>query len=441
METCPGQRVRVFVDGTEIPTTEVETRFTGSSHCRVNRISEVNFPLEWRGNDIAGQIQDFDPNNQSDYSMASVFWQDVRGGEYFGRHYGFIRGVGGTKKQGEGRLYIEDPVALMTAIEFSKRYSKPTTKTVLNDVATKFSNNTPFDVSLGSVDIETIDGPDTTDIAGSIADYFISGDIKSLAKSVKQTNKELQTSKSFKENEHTLKDVMTWLINVGESGEYWFSGAKPLKIIYDTDDSQRTNYVSTAITGKEKVGEDRNLKYGGSYRPSDGPAIDVITNDALSELFPVNSISVAGKSSWSINGFRVKELASDKYPFSTVEEPTLKKRAGGKTIRGQIHSTDDKTLNAVENSAKKILKRKITGSGDGEVEAFLTPLIIPGDTVELVPECNDFAPNATLNPIKFQVNTVRHHKKSTDEGRTYIGVSPMAKRSNMNVVESEMRQI
>jgi hypothetical protein len=441
MNTCPGMRVRVFVNGEQIPTTEVESRFSPHGPASVNRLSEVRYPLEWEGVDYQSKIDAFDPNNQSDYDTASVFWQNVRNSDYVGRHYGFVRGVGGTDTQGVGKLYIEGPSNLVTAIPFSKKYDEPTTTTVLNDVIDEFNANTPFSVGLGSVDRQPIEGAELfDDIIPAVGRDLVEDNGGPLFENTRSAiSREMKTSKTFTANEDTLKSVLTWLSEVS-GGEWRFSGADPLKIILDTDSSQVTHYTSTGITGKSKTGN-RNLKYGGSYRPNGSPAIDVITNDALSELFPLNTITVHGKSPWSVHGIDVSPLTSNRFPAVTVEEPTLVKRANGKNIKGTIQTTGDKTLKAAENSAKKKLKKKITNSGEGEVEAFLAPYIIPGDLLSLVPECSDFVPNANLTPVTFQVNTVRHHKKSTKEGRTYVGVCPVAKRSNMVVTKSKMKEL
>lgn len=441
--------MRVFVNGgQEIPTTEVESRFSNSGSLSVNRISEVKFPFEWQGEDIQGKIKAYSGSNQESWDTASVFWQNVRNGQYTSRHYGFIRGAGSAGTgNGVGKFFIEDPATLFSTISFSKKYDEPSTGTVLNDVVDEFNANTPFDLSLGSVDIQTLEGAELyDDILPAVGQDLVendgsfgSDDGPLFENTRSAIGKEMKTSKSFKGNEHTLADVMSWLCRVSNS--IWrLSGSKPLKIIFDSDSSQTTHYTSTAITGKNKVG-DRNMKFGGSYRPNDSPAIDVINSNVLSEIGVINSIEVHGKSSWSVNGFRVRELASDRFPSCTVVEPTLMERANGQPVKGPIQTTDDKTLEAVEGSAKEILRKKIVNSGEGSIETFCAPLLVPQDLITTIPECSDMVPNADLTPITLQVNNVRHHKKHDDEARTYAGVSPVAKKGDMVVTESEMKEI
>lgn len=449
MDTCPAMRVRVFVNGgQEIPTTEVESRFEPAGNCLVNRISEVKHPLEWQGQDIQGKISAYEGENQSGWDTASVFWQNVRNGQYTSRHYGFIRGAGPAGDgNGVGKFFIEDPVNLFSSCSFSKKYDEPSTGTVLNDVVEEFNANTPFDLSLGSVDVETLEGAELfDDILPAVGQDLVENDGSfgsdegPLFENTRSAiSREMKTSKSFKANEHTLKDVMSWLCRVSQAN-YRLSGSKPLKLIFDSDDSQTTHYTSTAVTGKNKVG-DIQLKHGGSYRPSNGPAIDVINSNVLSETGVINSIEVHGKSTWSVNGFRVRQLSNNKFPSVTVVEPTLKQRAGGQAVKGPIQTTDDKTLEAVEGSAKEILRRKIVNSGEGTIESYCAPLLIPGDFITTIPECSDMVPNANLTPITVQVNHVRHHKKHDDEARTYAGVSPVAKKNEMRIVESEMKKI
>ncbi|WP_152420447.1 hypothetical protein [Halococcus thailandensis] len=440
------------MNGEEIPTTEVESRFEPAKSILVNRISEVKHPLEWQGEDIQGKVNAYQGDQQGQWDTASVFWQNVRNSEYVSRHYGFIRGAGPAgDEQGVGKLMIEDPVTLFSTVPFSKRYDEPSTGTVLNDVVDEFNANTPFDLSLGSVDIEKIEGADLWGdiVAGAVEDVgddVVGGllgetntDGQIFGNTRSAIGREMKTSKSFKSNEHTIKSAMDWLSRISR-GNYRLSGAKPLKLIFDTDDSQTTHYTSTAINGKNKVA-DRNMKFGGSYRANDSPAIDVINSNVLSETGVINTITVNGKSGSSLYGMDVSPLNSEKYPSVTVEEPALVKRAGGQAVKGPIQTTDDKTLEAAEGSAKKKLQEKIVNSGEGTIESFCAPLLIPGDFITTIPECSDMVPNANLTPITVQVNHVRHHKKHDDEARTYAGVSPVAKKNEMRIVESEMKKI
>ena len=435
------------MNGEEIPTTEVESRFEPAKSVLVNRISEVKFPLEWRKEDIQGKINAYSGDQQSQWDTASVFWQNVRNSQYTSRHYGFIRGAGPADKQGVGKFFIEDPVSLFNTISYSGRYDEPSTGTVLNDVVDSFNENTPFDLSLGSVDIKTLEGAELyDDILPAVGQDLVendgsfgSDDGPLFENTRSAIEKEMKTSKAFKSNEHTLADVMEWICRIGE-GNWRLSGSKPLKLIFDTDDSQTTHYTSTAVNGKNQIG-DIQLKFGGSYRPNDASAIDVINSNVLSEVGVVNSITVHGKSNWSVGGFRVRQLSSNQFPSVTVELPTLVKRAGGQAVKGPIQTTDDKTLEAAEGSAKEALRKKIVNSGEGTIESYCAPLLIPGDLITTIPECSDMVPNANLTPITVQVNRVRHHKKHDDEARTYAGVSPVAKKSEMVVAESKMKDI
>ena len=218
MPNCPSQGVVVTVNGEEIPTVNdgVESRFSTDGPAKINRISEINFPLSWDNEDIQGKIDAFDANSQSGYDTASVFWQHARGGEYVSRHYGYVRGVGGAGGSGVGKFFIDDPSSMVTAIPFSKKYDEPNVGTVLQDVLDEFNANTPFNAAIGSADIQKLDAIDTsTGLAGAVGN-FLEGDIVEGFQTALQTNKsQAKTSKTFKANEHTLKDALDWITNVG----------------------------------------------------------------------------------------------------------------------------------------------------------------------------------------------------------------------------------
>ena len=438
----------------------IETRISSSGIGKQTKISEVHFPYEWSGVDYASKVSAFKPNQQSDYDIANVWFQDVRSERWLLVHRGFVRGVGPSSEAGIGRMMIDTPENMTSAIPVSERYVKPDSVNVLQDCVDYFNKNTPFDASLGSVDSidfggqevrERYLGEDTANVGqgdnigeqigdaatdiGRVLGRFVQPDTYIDAIS----GDTIQTTKSFKANEHTLRDILKW-VTATAGGDWWFEPTQSgLKLIYDNDDSEVTTFTSSAIIGKNKVAN-RNLAKGGSYRANGGPAIDVITNDALSEIFPQNSLTVHGKSAWSIHGIDVNPLDSDKFPSVTVSHEILKERAGGRTLKGQIVTTDDKTLHSAEQSAKKKLKRKITSSGVGEIECFLKPGVRIGDIVKLIPECNDFAPNVDFEPLEYEVVEVRHEKQARDEGRTYLTCSPKAKTSDMVVESSEMKE-
>lgn len=436
-----------------------ETRISASGIGKQTKITECHFPYEWKGVDYASKVSSFQPNQQTDYDLANVWFQDVRSGRWLLVHRGFVRGVG-PSSDGIGRMMVDAPENMTSSIPVSQRYVKPNSVDVLQDCVEYFNEHTPFDATLGSVDSidfggqevrERYLGEDTANVGqgdtigeqvgdaatdiGRVLGRFIRPDTYIDAVS----GDTIQTTKSFKSNEHTLRDILDWVCETA-GGNWWFEPRESeLKLIYDNDDSEVTEFTSTTITGKDKVAN-QNLAKGGSYQASGTPAIDVITNDALSETFPQNSLTIFGKSSWSIHGIDVNPLDDNKFPAVTVCHSVLKRRAGGRTLSGQIVETDDKTLHSAEKTAKKRLRKKITSSGEGSIECYLKPGVRVGDVIKATPECSDWSPNVEFEPLEYEVVEVRHEKQAIDEGRTYITCSPKAKTSEMEVVSSEMKK-
>lgn len=450
--SCPEQRVRVFVNGEEISTDYVETQISSEGPAKSNRLTEFHFPAEWDGEDQQSKVDAFDPSTQSSYDLAEVYWQEPRSGTYVLDHYGFVRGVGGTDKNGVMKGYIADPSQMVTAIPFSNAYDRPSIQDVLTDCVERFNESTPFNAQLGSYDQQTLsgvenyeatDGDGPEGITGTISVAFNEGPIalgEYVAGGIKSA---MKTSRRFKRNAHTLKDVLDWVCEI--AGGYWyFSSSNPLRLVYDNDRSENNTFDAT--TGRQFTSR-RNLINGGSFLPNGGLAVDVINNDALAEMFPVNTFTVHGVSNWSLMGHSVKALSSNKFPAVTVEDPVLKQRAGGQTVQDQIVKTQDKTLKSAENTAKTKLKNKIQTGGEGDIECFIRPDAIIGDYIRAVPECEDWVPNANLTPIEYEITGIRHVKSAYPEdgnqfeGTTSFTVSPISDQSRYEVIESEMMDL
>jgi len=425
-DSCSDARVRVEVDGTEIPTTSVETTVSTDGNADITKITEVKYPLKWGGKDIASQITAFSPNSEATYSKATVSFQNVRsgkGGDYYDVHYGFVRGGGGTDKSGEGKFYVDDPSSMFSSIPFSGKYDRPSVGTVLKDVVSEFNANSPFNASAGSVDNETVadDGILSTFLRFG---FGIPGAI-------------LANSKSFKSNRHTLADVMKWVTET-ENGRWYFGYDGGLKLVYDNDDSTAITYNSHGMVGRG-ASKRQLLNSGGRFTDGGGPYIDIIENDAISEINPVNTLTVHGKTGIALFGYQADWIPADKFPAVTVEYPPFVKAANGQNVTAGIQETKSVSLEAAEGAAKRKLAEQMRGASQGDILCYGRPDIEPFDRIVAPPECSDMFPNQNVTPVEYEVTAVTHRKESTKELRTTVDVGPHIDESKIAVSESEMK--
>lgn len=436
---CADQRVRLLIEGTEIPTVNegVTTEISNDaqqSGADITRLTEAYIPIEWKDENITSKIQSFDPSSQGSYDRATVIFQNVRNGNWTRVHRGFIRGVSGSSDMGVAKVIINDPAALMSAVPFSKRYKEATVDEVFNDVATTFTENTPFTANVTGVPGRDVGGGGAND-AGEGQEFV--ADSSYGVGTASPVNPNVKDNKAFKSNRHSCADALNWITEV-TGGKWYFLFREVgggLKLVYD-DGSSAITFTQRQSHGAP---QEQRLNNQGSLPNSSPSELDIITNDALAELFPINTLTVKGATGVSIFGFETSMLPSEKSPYVTVQYPPLVERAGGNVVSDTIE-TDNVTLDSATNTAKKKLEQRILDSGTGRIECYGNPNPKPYDTVIAQPECEDVL-TTSVDPLPYTVASVRHQKKASSEMITFIEMSPKVDISEMTIVEQEMREV
>lgn len=431
MALCSDQRVRVDVNGTYIPTVEdgVTTEVTSDaqqSGADITRLSEVFVPIEWKDEQITSSIQSFDPTSQSGYDKVLIEWQNVRQGTWTNVHRGFVRGVSGTSDMGVARMIVGDPADLLSAIPFSKRYELPTVQEIFNDVITEFNQNTPFFAEFG--------GTPSRDVSGG--GDPIEGLISDMTFGFLGEGTNLDDKTTFKSNRHSCADALNWATSV--SGGKWyfaFTSGNVLRLVHDDGSN------SVAFTQRESHGspQEQKLNSQGSLPNATPNELDIITNDALAELFPINTLTVKGATGTSILGFETSMIPSEKAPYVTVQYPPLVQRAGGNVVADTIE-TEHVTLQSATNAAKKKLEQRILDSGTGQIECYGHGSPKPYDILSARPECNNVL-TSSADPLPYEVASVKHEKKASEEMITFIDVSALVNPGDITVETAEMKDI
>lgn len=419
-------RVRLTIDGTDIPNTQIETHHSRDGVADRNTFTTAVVPTSWKGEDITSQITAFSASDGSqNYSQATVEWQDAMTSKWVTVHQGYVRAVGGGPKTGTAKVMIGGWEQFFTAIPFTKSYSRPTVTAVLNDVVSKVSQYTPVSLGVvggGSTQVSSpsagqarVGSTTTPGLGGAVAILdFIGNIVNQDLVHEAPPDKTLNVSKSFRKNRHTLKDVMKWV--TGQVDARW--------------------YIDT--TGNEPaLVLDQNLTHRHWKDASLGsPGVRVIDNDAIQEIVPVNALTANGKSSMSIAGFRIKELDSNEFPTATVQYDPLIAAAGGQ-LRKPIVDADTLTVTATENRAKRELRERLKGASGGDITMYGKPDIEPFDRFTGVPVCNSHHVG-DVPPIDYEVTEVQHKKTGGNEYGTRIGVNIWVDPDKISITHSTM---
>lgn len=430
---CADQRVRVDVNGEYVPTVDkgVTTEISSDaqqSGADITRLSEVHLPIEWRDKQITSGIQSFDPASQSGYDKVLIEWQNVRDGSWTNVHRGFVRGVSGVDSMNVARMIVSDPADLMSAVPFSKSYNRPTAQELFEDVIAEFNSNTPFTAEFG--------GTPSRDVSGSQDGSVIGGLVSDMSFGFLGEGTNLDDVTSFQSNRHSCADVLNWATDV--SGGKWyfeFTDANVLRLVHD-DGSSSTTFTQR---GNRGAPQDQQLKDGGSLPNASQTELDIMSNDALAEMFPINTLTVKGATGVSILGHETSMIPSKKAPYVTVSYPPLVQRAGGNVVSDTIE-TEHVTIESATNAAKKKLEQRILDSGTGTMKCYGNGKPQPYDTVVARPECSDVL-TTSATPLPYEVASVRHEKESSKEMKTTIGVSSVINPSEITVETAEMRDV
>lgn len=417
--SCPGQRVVLVIDGTTIPTVEIETFHNKDGVADRNTFTRAIVPTSWEGQDILSDVNVFG-SDDGYFDAADIYWQDASQGTWVHNQSGYVRAKGGGPQTGTAKLILGGWSQLFTAIRFSKTYDSPTVGTVLNDVTSTVNEKVPISLSATGIGSpSSIQEPDDpigatgpTGIGGGVDDDITVLDMDNTS----FENDTIQTTKNFVYNRHTLKDVMEWLC--GEANARWYidiDGGSPI-LILDTE---------------------RNSKHYYDASLGQSPACRVINNDAIQEISPINGITVNGKSSMGTDGFRIKQLSAGKFPTATVQYDPLVNAANGEMLQPIIES-QTLSVDATENKAKRELQKKISGATDGDITMFGKPDIVPLDHFTGVPTC-DTHHVGDAPPIEYEVTEVQHRTVGGKEFGTRIGVNIWVDESKITTKNATMK--
>lgn len=407
--------VAVVVDGVWIPTTFVQTTVANDGVLDQVRLTEVKFPTEWEGKSVVDHIKQFEPGEQSGYSIGKVYYREELSQQWFLVHRGWVRGVGGTNTTGVSKLWLDDPSNFLTAIPFSRAYEDPTTRTVTTDIIDEFTDNTVFDdVRVGAPIPQSLDAEEFV--------FSIALATNNIPKAIELALADLlTTTKTFKSNRHTLADAVNYVAELTGSRTWFEPTENGLVLVLDHDYGAQKHFASEELDDYD-----------------DSVPLRVIENDAIDEIKPINSVRINGSSAASIAGFSIRQLPSGTYPTALASYEPLVERTGNR-LPGTIVDAETTTVAETENLAKVELANRILGNGQGDIITYGRPDMGLRDRLTVVPYCAGVSTQSNATPLDYQaLKTVHTYENGLYTTRTNVSV--FVDYSEIEIVESGMEE-
>lgn len=397
LDDCPNRDVAVVIDGTEIPTTEVETSVGSDGVADEQYLTKVHFPAEKDGQSVLDEIVQFDPERQSAYSVGYVFYRNPLSDSWYVAHKGFVRGVGSTSKNGEAKLWIDSPANLLTGIPVSIKLDQASVEFVFNFARDKIANSTIFeDVEVVASNIEGRVPLDQSkdDIVLEVGEAFFDA----------LPGGGPSGQRKFRPNRDTLADVLRWFVDL-VGGRFYFSVGTEGQLLLVFEE------------------EPRQFTFVGDDVDETGVNVSILENNAIQEIQPYNSITVWGASGHTVEGHTVKGLLDTNYPIATATYDPLVERTG-QALRPSVVNTDVTSMEAAEKVAKKELVNLLSSDGEGDIFMRGVPMIMLKDKVRARPLCESETPNSgSNNPLDFQVEQITHKNVGGEAYKTRVNVS------------------
>ena len=401
-ETCP---TRVYCNGTRLPANDVDVHIRKEGPLAINRYAEVNFTSPWDGEDYLSLFNTLkDPSNQDGFDLLRI---ETRNKEleseddtepYSTLFHGFVTGIGGSNHdsqkihqcRSQGFEHLLDSIPASNA--FKGQY---TNKDILEYIHTEYTDK------LG--ELITVSTTYNTDVEQLSAEggllTVLPGSLIGLVKAIK-------SNKTFLANKHTLTNVVNWF-SEKTNQQVWFQPVPEGVSLIIADNLSQNSTHHTA------------------HYLQDGET-QIINNNALSEIKPINSVVLNSKATGStadvdLLGFDVTSIGDKEFTQVKARHLPLYKRSGGVDFSDTIKKSDSETKRETEQEAKKKLKERIDGATSGSMQVVHNKYIQPFDTIEARPTVNEVA-NDDINSLTYEVSRCHYKAHHTTDGIPHIDV-------------------
>lgn len=501
--TEPEVKVDVKDNGewVRIPVTYCDLHINKDGPADISRNAKVKFPVEWNGHDIIQYIDGFneptsvepqfvgsvDEYQSLSYDKCRIWFYDHELEAYQVAHYGYIGSVGSTSNTGEMKFIAYDPADILRRIPISKSFGEPTIKqiiefvlrgednhgrpvgleqrSVFDNIKTFIAGYQPVREAKESVEQqnavdeaieEAVDGEftiegelpvvgalqlDVTDLVEDVYEAFTDDVLTEVL---------LTGQKRFMRNRDNLADLMEWFAS--EIGGKWHMEPTPSgPLLFIDNTSGFTNLDREGSLSRRFFVDDElsgeSQSWGEFEDKTEFDSVDVIDNNALYDIKPINTLRLFGEGMPRVMRERDASnvapstgIFTNEFPAVKVTYPPLVRRAGGHEYAPPVVESDKVELQQAEKEAVKQFREHLSESTEGSIEIRGEPHALPFDYIKTIPTCNDTYQNANTTPITYEINSVRHVRAAEKPYTTELGVSLVFDESQLEI-ESEYREV
>lgn len=413
---------KIWVNNTRIPVGDVDIYMRKEGPLDVTRYVEGNFFSPFN---IGGEPQDFtqvfnliDGSESPDELRIEVYNEQQE--TYFTEFHGIVTGVGnsGSDHEKEWQFRAQGPGLLLNKRSAAKTFKNGSVDGILGYVNNELEDIVGFDLEANpSVDQIAFD----TNLGLNV----IEGGIETLP--LIQDYDFPGGSKTFRSNKDTLDDIIGWLGKRSDS-TFWFEPTNDGAVLVGTQRPTAGSHVA------QHVDDD-----------SDANRVKVLSNDALVELNPINTMIVRGKANASlfqntpfeIEEINVPDISNNEYNFAKARHVPLYERAGEtEYIADTLTVSGAQSKQEVKNEARSLLKEKIDETTGGDMTTLLTAHIKPFDTIKAKPTCQGQV-GENVEPIEYEISRVHHQiRAGSEQSKTKLNVGVRAATDDIEIVST-----
>jgi len=371
-------------------------------------------------------------HNRSSFVRARVWMYDKELDEYTLTQHGYVGGYGPTDNPLLRKFWIYDTADLLRDIPVGKTFENATLSELIrfvvsgtddagNDVG--IEKKTPFDVvsidfpseeELSSRTLGELLGEDENiDGILDFAEEFLIGLVRGeqLADRIRGAPKR---SKSFARNRNNMVDVLNYIATLIDG--IWYIAPRPDGIALQIRADWSTNNYGREFTDQTQDSSDTQFN------------VTVLENTALSDIKPINTIQVNGKSKSRLGKFiedpsrTALEVDSigERYPYAKLRYDPLYEAAGQQELGPTNKKSDATDLNGAERDAYKEFIEHVEESTEGSITLVGDPMPLPYDYIDAAPAC--LGNIVQQQPIEYSINDVHHKKYAGEQFITELGV-------------------
>ena len=401
--TCDDAQVdaKLFVNGVRVPITDIDIRKRKEGPLSYTAYAEGTIISPYDGTDYIRAFRGSSPTSQTDEDVIRIAVKDYTTEIFSDSFIGTVTGIGNSpdgierswsfRAEGFGHIFDAIPAGktfggdagfnIDTVVEYirkelNKRASISLTQSAGVTTETKIQGSKGF--------------------LEKARDFILPSTLVKPADPV-----EPDFTKTFQRNRDTLTDVIRFLEDTFNVYTFIVSiGGEPTLVV--TEDPHFMDHKAHYLGGE----------------------LQIINNDALAELRPVNTLIAKGDAKGSRSGpigvFERYE-GPPLYGKAVARQEQLYERAGQRELVADTIEVDAKERKTIEQKARRQLKESIDSATGGDMQTFLRTPIKPYDVIEAQPTCDETAAT-TLDPITYEVNRVHHKIRSGKRSGTVLDV-------------------